>query len=157
MEIITPEEIEDLASRYIEVGKRTFPVPGELFYFQIRKIPQDRLLNEEEDWQFMGYAQLLSYVWDDSAKPRGRWLFLNYLDLSSYPPQNASVRLQPPHIVLGKYQTPDRAFDIRLKKVESMMQVHHSLETTEPQKSSDPSEHTKRGKILKFPSKSKIE
>ena len=97
------QEILDLASRYVSVEKADFPMDGELFYFRIRELPENKILKEDEGWKFSGYGQILEYVIDTESKPAGKWVFMFYLDLTQFPLKENSLRLQPPHIADGVF------------------------------------------------------
>ncbi len=107
-------EIVDLAARYVEADDM-HPIPevGELFYFIHRELPDNRILKEDEGWQFGGYGKIIGYEIDQSEKPLGKWIVISYLSLASFPPQPSTLRLQPPHIALGTFQSPDRTMESR--------------------------------------------
>lgn len=113
-------EIKELAARYVEEHDMiSIPEAGELFYFQHRELPDNKVLKEEEGWVFGGYAKMISYEKDLTAKPVGKWIYMRYLSLATFPPQEGEVKLQPPHIALGKFQSPDRTIESRFLPVEN--------------------------------------
>jgi len=113
---ITKEEIIKLASRYVHVDKADFPMDGDLFYFLARRMRENKVLKENEGWQFFGYGQCRGYALEEKARPRGKWLFMYYLDLSRFPLRKQVFKLQPPHITGGQFFSPDRTVEFRIVK-----------------------------------------
>ncbi len=103
------EEIQEIASRYID-AEDMVPVPeeGEVFCFFHRELPDNKVLEDDEGWEFGGYGQLIEYELDMLAKPVGKWITMHYTSLAMFPPRPAELRLQPPHIVLGKFTNPEK-------------------------------------------------
>ncbi|MDR0307043.1 MAG: hypothetical protein LBI42_09440 [Chitinispirillales bacterium] len=115
---LTKGEIIGLASRYIpESETADFTFNGDLFALLIRDILQNRVLKDEEGWAFGGYGQCLQYTIDEDVKPRGKWLWMHFVSLQDFPPAPQVIRLQPPHVIKGTFQTPDRAQEIRILKI----------------------------------------
>ncbi len=115
---LSREEIIDLAIRYIPENEVTdFPHNGDLFCLLVRQLPADRVLAEEEGWGFNGYGVCLGYRFDEDAKPRGKWLWMHFASLASFPPVPQVLKLQPPHVVKGRFQSADRTNEIRILKV----------------------------------------
>ncbi|HEX2957619.1 MAG TPA: hypothetical protein VHO70_12365 [Chitinispirillaceae bacterium] len=115
---MTRDEIITLASRYIEADDAIdFPMKDDTFCILARDTTQDTLLKEEEGWAFSGYGVCLGYVPDEQAKPVGKWIFMHFASLSSFPPAQQVLRLQPPHIVKGRFQNPERTREIRILKL----------------------------------------
>ncbi|MBN1758509.1 MAG: hypothetical protein JW863_09340 [Chitinispirillaceae bacterium] len=115
---LSREEIVDLAHRYVPDGEVTdFPYNGDLFCLLVRQLPTDHVPAEEEGWAFNGYGVCLSYSFDEETKPRGKWLWMHFASLSSFPPVSQVLKLQPPHVVRGRFQSVDRTREIRLLKV----------------------------------------
>ena len=115
---LSREEIVELARRYIDDAEITdFPYTGDLFCLLVRPLPKDRVPAEEEGWSFNGYGVCLNYTFDEEAKPRGKWLWLHFASLSSFPPVSQVLKLQPPHVVKGRFQSADRTREIRIFKV----------------------------------------
>ncbi|MFC1584955.1 hypothetical protein ACFL5V_05365 [Fibrobacterota bacterium] len=114
MDKITIDEIIDLASRYVPVDKADFPQEGELFYFLVRKLAENKVLKDDEGWMFSGYGQCRGYAIDEAARPRGKWLFMYYLDLSRFPPTDQALKVQPPHVVKGQFFSQDRTAEFRI-------------------------------------------
>lgn len=100
---MTKEEIIDQASRYVQENEIVnFPMSGDIFSF-ILSNPN----NMEAPPQFCGYGIALGYSEDLESKPRGKWIYFDYTDLSVFPPEKRSIKLQPPHIALGRFRLPD--------------------------------------------------
>ena len=115
---LSRKEIVDLASRYISAEESLdFPYNGDLFCLLIRAVPTDRVLAEEEGWSFNGYGVCLNYTYDEESRPRGKWLWMHFASLSSFPPVAQVLKLQPPHILKGRFQSIDRTHEIRILKV----------------------------------------
>ncbi|MBF0431494.1 MAG: hypothetical protein HQK83_09460 [Fibrobacteria bacterium] len=113
---IQKDEIIDLASRYVPVENPDFAEEGDLFYFLNRKLPNNKVLKDNEGWQFGGYGQCRGYVIDEAEKPRGKWIYMYYLDLARFPLVEEVLRVQPPHVVLGQFSSSDRSIQIRMVK-----------------------------------------
>ncbi|MBN1578254.1 MAG: hypothetical protein JW913_16965 [Chitinispirillaceae bacterium] len=115
---LSKEEIVDLALRYIPSKEVSdFPYDGDLFCLLIRQPPADRVPAEEEGWGFSGYGVCIGYSRDEEAKPPGKWLWMHFASLSSFPPVAQVLRLQPPHVIKGRFQSADRTHEIRIVKV----------------------------------------
>ena len=115
---LSREEIVDLAGRYVPEGEVSdFPYNGDLFCLLVRSLPADRVPEEEEGWAFNGYGVCLNYTYDEKAKPRGKWLWMHFASLTSFPPASQVLKLQPPHVVKGRFQSVDRNHEIRILKV----------------------------------------
>ncbi len=115
---IKASEIRELASRYVdEEDMIDLPEAGEVFCLFQREIPKKKILKDHEGWNFAGYARLDGYFIDETAKPVGKWIDLAFTSLAMYPPQQGQLRLQPPHIALGKFQDPTRTFETRIEKL----------------------------------------
>jgi len=137
---MTKDEILEYASRYVDADDVSdFPEEGDAFCFLHREIPDTKILADEEGWQFGGYGILDSYELDLEAKPVGKWIIIHYTSLAMFPPRVGSLQLQPPHIALGKFQSPDRTTETRIVRITGGKQVE---EKTEP-------------KIMKFPGRKK--
>ncbi|ERP30795.1 hypothetical protein [Chitinivibrio alkaliphilus] len=102
-------DIQELAQRYVAPDDMSvIPAPGELFSLH------HTLLGHDLGEQFGGYGVVMAYEEDPSAKPRGKWVYLTYLSLESFPPARMQLKLQPPHIALGKFQNPERTIETRI-------------------------------------------
>lgn len=112
--MLSPEDILDYAARYIDVSAADLIRPGELFAQFMRILDPKRVYKDEEKWQLIGYGLCSGYLADDTERPIGKWVFFEYWDLTHYPPQKITTRLQPPHIVLGKFQSFDRSTEFRM-------------------------------------------
>jgi hypothetical protein len=116
--MLTKQEIIDLASRYTVPAEITdFPCENDLFCFLHRDILKISVPDDDKGWEFQGYGQCLGYTADDEEKPAGKWLWMHYVSLATFPPSVQVVKLQPPHVVKGRYQTPDRQSEIRIVKI----------------------------------------
>lgn len=124
---VTKEIIIDLSLRYITSEEMVdFPENGHLFCILMRSLPSDRVLKHEEGWGFNGYGICKGYTFDEEAKPRGKWIWMHYLSLATFPPLPQALKLQPPHIAKGQFQSADRTHEIRIIKVdiESEIPLH---------------------------------
>ena len=115
---LSTEEIRDLALKYISPEEVSdFPFYGDLFCLLIRPLPEDRILAEEEGWAFNGYGVCTGYSYDEEAKPRGKWLWMHFASLATFPPVAQVLKLQPPHVIKGRFHSVDRSHEIRIVKV----------------------------------------
>jgi hypothetical protein len=116
---ISKEEIIDLATRYLSPEEITdFPSEGDLFCILARELPENKVLAEEEGWAFNGYGICVGYVIDEDTKPRGKWLWMHFASLNNFPPEGQVLKLQPPHVVKGRFQNPGRTHEFRILKVD---------------------------------------
>lgn len=142
---MTKDEIIEYASRYVDADDVTdFPLAGDIFCFLQREIPDNRVLEDEEGWQFAGYAKLNAYELDMTAKPVGKWITIHYTSLAIFPPQLGEIRLQPPHIVLGIFSSPDRKYQTRLLRISN-------TEEFDPTFSNDENDDDSEPKLMQFP------
>ncbi|MFP4417007.1 MAG: hypothetical protein ACOC4C_02440 [Fibrobacterota bacterium] len=112
------EEIVEYAKRYVDEQQlKEFPIDGDLFCLFSRQIPSDKMLEEEEGWSFGGYGIALKYELDLSAKPAGKWIWFHFISLASFPPVQQVIKLQPPHIVKGRFFSPDRTLETRIMRI----------------------------------------
>lgn len=115
---LSKEEIIAYAARYITEDAYTdFPMDGDLFSLMSRTLPSDHVLATEEGWSFNGYGICSGYTLDEDSKPTGKWLWLHFISLATFPPESQVLKLQPPHIVKGRFQSGDRSHEIRIVKV----------------------------------------
>jgi hypothetical protein len=115
---LSRQEIVDFALRYLTPEEVVdFPVPGDLFSLFQRALPANKILKDDEGWQFAGYCLCREYVPDDEAKPAGKWIWHRFVSLSVYPPFESMLKLQPPHIAKGLFQNPERTFEYKIIKV----------------------------------------
>jgi len=106
------EEIQEIASRYIDADDMvTVPEEGEVFAIFHRQLPDNKVLEDNEGWEFGGYGQLIEYELDMTANPVGKWITMHYTSLATFPPRIHEIRLQPPHIVLGRFTNPEKTFE----------------------------------------------
>lgn len=150
---LTRDEIIDLASRYTTQDELTdFPFDGDVFCILIREVPKDKVLQEEEGWAFRGYGICLGYVTDDEAKPAGKWLWMHFASLDTFPPGAQVLKLQPPHVVKGRFQNAERTHEIRMIKVSVKnaigMPVNITSKQSEPENKIE--EKQVQNKIVQF-------
>lgn len=149
---LSKDEILDLASRYITPDQAIdFPFEGDVFCLLSRQISQPPPASDEEGWAFSGYGLCIGYTIDEEAKPRGKWLWLHFASLTTFPPATQVLRLQPPHIVKGCFQNAERTHDIRIIKISTgntLDVLEKKLETPKNEASSQ--EEVPDKKIVKF-------
>jgi hypothetical protein len=115
---LTRQEIIDYASRYVlPADISDFPFDGDLFCLLGRELPEGKVLAEEEGWGFQGYGICAGYTVDDESKPAGKWLRMHFASLATFPPSAQTIKLQPPHVVKGRFQEPGRSREFRMIKV----------------------------------------
>ena len=115
---LSKEEIINLALRYVPSEEiADFPYQGDLFCLLIRQLSIERVLAEEEGWAFNGYGICTGYSYDEEAKPRGKWIWMHFASLAIFPPVAQVLKLQPPHIIKGRFESADRTHEIRIVKV----------------------------------------
>ena len=115
---ISKDEIIDLASRYLSPEEITdFPFESDLFCLLVRAVPEDKVLTDEEGWAFRSYGICIGYSIDEETKPRGKWLWMHFASLEAFPPVAQVLKLQPPHVVKGRFHNPERTHEIRILKV----------------------------------------
>ncbi len=118
---LTKQEIVDWAARYVQDDEITdFAYEGDLFCMLIRDIPENKVLCEEEGWQFSGYGLCTGYTLDEDSKPLGKWLWMHFASLVTFPPSEQVIKLQPPHAVKGRFFSPQRDREIRILKVNTL-------------------------------------
>jgi hypothetical protein len=141
---LTRQEIIDYASRYmVPAAGADFPFDGDLFCLFVRELIAGKEPKEEEGWGFQGYGICSGYTIDTTAKPAGKWLWMHFLSLTIFPPSPQVFKLQPPHVVKGRFQDPSHIREYRIVKVN----LKKSGQTTEKEISvSDPA----KGKIVPF-------
>lgn len=151
---LTKHEIIDYASRYATPHEHIdFPMDSDLFCLLGREIPDNKVLTEEEGWQFQGYGVCLGYTLDEEAKSAGKWLWMHFASLSAFPPTAQVFKLQPPHVVKGRFFDPSRTREFRIVKVN--LKKAGSVVGSEPQKKGIPEKGAQdtdgtKGKIIKF-------
>jgi hypothetical protein len=115
---LSREEILDYAGQYVDSADAVdFPVPGELFCILARELPPGKSLEDDEGWQFGGYGVCRAYRLDEDVRPQGKWLWFEFASLMTFPPHPSTLRLQPPHVVKGRFHSPDRSQEFRIVKV----------------------------------------
>jgi len=151
---LSKQDIIDYASRYAEPDAHTdFPMDNDLFCLLGRELPDNKVLAEEEGWLFQGYGVCLGYALDEDAKPAGKWLWMHFASLSAFPPAAQVFKLQPPHVVKGRFFDPARAREFRIVKV-SLKKAGAGAEKdppVSPDKAKDGlTGSAAKGKIIKF-------
>ena len=149
---LSREEILDLASRYISPNEAIdFPFEGDHFCLLSHSISQDQPASQEEGWLFNGYGICIGYTIDEEAKPRGKWLWMHFASLAAFPPVTQVLKLQPPHVVKGYFQSADRSHEIRIIKI-STGNVLDALEKKleHPKKEEASQQVPDDNKIVKF-------
>jgi hypothetical protein len=154
---LTKQEIIDYASQYSTPEEITdFPYDGDLFCLLSRNVPEGKVLSEEEGWSFQGYGVCAGYLLDEEAKPLGKWLWMHFASLTTFPPSPQVFKLQPPHVVRGRFFDPSRTHEFRIVKV-SLSSDHADGNTAEqpaPAPTSaaarQPSGKAEKGKIVQF-------
>jgi hypothetical protein len=154
-----PQDIIEYALRYISEDEITdFPRPGEIFALLARKLVQNKILKDDEGWQFAGYNICDRYELDTDAKPAGKWIWVHFVTLSTYPPVSSVLKLQPPHIVKGTFQNPDRTEEYKMVTVGSnvaeLLQRSKSLSANRQQPTTDENSDTPDN-IISFPGSQK--
>jgi hypothetical protein len=145
---LSKQEIIDYASRYVGPGEAAdFPHEGDLFCLLGRELRENVVLKEDEGWGFQGYGICLGYTLDREAKPPGKWLWMHFASLSVFPPASQVFKLQPPHVVKGRFQNPGRTMEFRILKV-SLKKTGEAAPT--PKDGSSSPAGAAGGKILKF-------
>ncbi len=117
---LSRDEILDLASRYTSPNEVSdFPFEGDLFCLLSRSISQEgqQPASEKDEWSFNGYGVCIGYTIDEEAKPKGKWLWMHFASLAVFPPVTQVLKLQPPHVVKGCFQSADRSSEIRIIKI----------------------------------------
>ncbi|MFP4162422.1 MAG: hypothetical protein ACLFQB_00300 [Chitinispirillaceae bacterium] len=150
---VSKDEIIDLATRYVSAEEITdFTVEGDVFALLIREVPEDKVLSEEEGWSFSGYGICFGYTIDHDAKPTGKWLWMHFASLQEFPPVPQVIRLQPPHIVKGRFQNPERTHEIRILKVNLSKTLKETPADSPEKKKERPPREPEResGKIVQF-------
>jgi hypothetical protein len=126
---LSRQDILDYASPYVESGEVVdFPTDGDLFCLIGRDLPEGKTITEEEGWSFQGYGICLGYSLDYEGKPEGKWLWMRFASLASFPPTEQTLKLQPPHVVKGRYQNPGRTNEFRILKI-SLTKPSESTDT----------------------------
>jgi hypothetical protein len=153
---LTYEEIIDFAQRYISQSEmQQFPFNGDLFCFLERDVAVNRIMKDDEGWRFLSYGICVNYEIETDTKPLGKWVWFSFMDLTSFPPRPQIIKLQPPHIVQGRFQNPERTKETRILYIGTRQQSPFGVNgqsdgsgkvLQEPKKN--------KTKILKFPSKS---
>jgi hypothetical protein len=119
-ESISIEEIRELALRYIDESECGALVrPRDIFALLVRPLTLSAIFGKKKSdkWLFAGYGLLLDYTINPDEKPYGKWITVKYLALSTFPPTATELRLQPPHIAKGYFQSFDRTNEMKIEPV----------------------------------------
>jgi hypothetical protein len=144
---LTRDEILNCALRYIGKEETTdFPWEGDLFCFVTKKLDPSEKPYGKQKWAFGGYGICEGYTLDEETRPPGKWLWLRYVSLLTFPPHKTALKLQPPHVVKGRFQNQDRSMEIRIVKIDVRRVPGAPEESAEIGTEAE-------GKILRFPSK----
>lgn len=159
---LSRQDILDYATRYVSHEEIIdFPVDGDLFVFLAR--PAQNLPspdNKEPQWEFGGYGVCLGYEMDAESKPEGKWLFMKFATLATFPPAVQSIKLQPPHVATGRFSSADRSRELRIVRIDLSPTLTEAEGTpnapVKPSKKapSRKSGSPQEGKILQFRPKS---
>jgi hypothetical protein len=152
---LNPDDIIELALQYVSIDEVTdFPKNNELFCFFERSLPENRIFKDDEGWNFKGYGICICYEYDMQSKPRGKWIWFSFLSLDTFPPQKQNIKLQPPHIVRGMFQTLKRTSEIKILNLSSVEKenLHSQKEVKDNNRIENFKEDSKTN-ILKFPEK----
>ena len=149
---MTRDEIITLASRYINPDdKIDFPLKNDVFCLLKREIPDNTVLTDEEGWIFGGYGICLGYLPDEQSKPIGKWIFMHFASLDTFPPSAQVLKLQPPHIVNGRFQNPERTKEIRILKIGlDQNSAKKNINNESAGKSDDPPKNDYSKKTVRF-------
>jgi len=149
---INHDDIINLALRYISIDEVTnFPQNNELFCFFERNLLKDKILKDDEGWNFAGYGICIGYEYDLQSKPQGKWIWFSFLSLDSFPPHKQNLKLQPPHIARGLFQTPGRETEIKILNLSVNNDNQNTLKKAKESNSIEDLDNDSNTKILKFP------
>ena len=153
------EDITELALRYIEQDEIIdFPGEGDIFCIFERQVPVDRQLEENEGWGFAGYNLCRGYEFDRGTKPEGKWLLMDVISLTTFPPHRNQLRLQPPHVAKGRFQSPGRDREFRIVRIDPTASLEGAGESCKPRKPEPPHETPAKkapSNLLRFPTRKK--
>ncbi|MBD3344310.1 MAG: hypothetical protein GF401_04525 [Chitinivibrionales bacterium] len=142
---LTREQIVEYATRYVPGNEIVdFPLENDVFCFL--EMPLDSPAGDESNWSFAGYNICLEYSPDLDSKPQGKWIWMKYISLTTFPPHENVLRLQPPHVAKGLFQDEQRTKAIRIVKVDTKKILGEVRQSESTQDNGE-------GKILKFPLK----
>jgi hypothetical protein len=116
--LLSKQEILDYASRYVAPKDAIdFVHDNDLFCLLARKLSPDKALADKEGWEFQGYGICVGYTVDDQEIPVGKWLWMHFVSLATFPPSAQAFKLQPPHAVKGGFQNPQRTQEFKIVKI----------------------------------------
>ncbi|MCL2844113.1 MAG: hypothetical protein FWE23_01470 [Chitinivibrionia bacterium] len=122
-ESISTLEIRELALRYIDIDEcATIPEREEAFALLVRPISAKK----KNEWRLACYGVVSDYTTDVDEEPYGKWINIKYLSLISFPPMPASIRLQPPHIAKGYFQSFDRTSETKIVAIADLIESNES-------------------------------
>ncbi|MCL1945757.1 MAG: hypothetical protein FWF51_01195 [Chitinivibrionia bacterium] len=117
-ESISIEEIRELALRYIQEDEcGVIPARKDAFALLIRPISA-----KKKEWRLVCYGMISDYTVDSDEKPYGKWITMKYVSFDSFPPRPASIRLQPPHIAKGYFQSFDRKSEMKIVAISDFVE-----------------------------------
>jgi hypothetical protein len=148
---LTREEIVEHALRYVnreEIG--AFPHEGEIFAFLHRPVDAANAGDDGGKWEFGGYAVCIGYTLDEQAKPAGKWLFMEIISLAQFPPRHGSLKLQPPHVALGRFRNPERTMETRLVSLSEMATLSAQGEQEHAPKAPETAKTDDAATVLRF-------
>jgi hypothetical protein len=116
--MLSKQEILDYATRYVSAQDAVdFAHDNDLFCILSRKIAPDKVLALDEGWEFQGYGICTGYTADEQEMPVGKWLWMHFVSLATFPPSVQVFKLQPPHAVKGGFQNPQRTLEFGIVKI----------------------------------------
>jgi hypothetical protein len=122
--LLSRQEIIDLASRYTSPEEIVdFPHNSDFFCLLQRVLPDNAVLADDKGWAFAGYGICTGYVIDETEIPAGKWLWMRFVSLAAFPPVSQTLKLQPPHVAKGRFQSSDRKIEFCILKI-TTGQVH---------------------------------
>jgi hypothetical protein len=157
---LTRDDILEYAAPYLtDDDTREFILPGDLFCMVTRTLPEDKIVGENEGWRFAAYGVCMRYLLDEEAKPAGKWIWFEFISLNTFPPQLTVLKLQPPHIVRGRFQSPARSEEYRLfplptsvdRLPHAILDMLDSLGMTPPGGDNDKPDEEPPDNSVKFP------
>lgn len=115
---LSKQEILDYASRYVAPQDAAdFAHNNDLFCMLGRTIVSDTVMADDKGWEFRGYGLCIGYTVDEIEIPVGKWLWMHFVSLATFPPSMQTLKLQPPHVVKALYQNPERTEEFRIVKI----------------------------------------
>jgi hypothetical protein len=148
--LLSKQDILDYASRYVAPEEAVdFAHNDDLFCILERNISPDKIQSGDEGWKFQGYGICVGYTVDGQEIPVGKWLWMHFVSLATFPPTVQTFKMQPPHVVKGGFQNPQRTEELKIVKIN----VHNSAATPPTKNGTDaktPDSPLPGEKVLKF-------